>query len=77
MGTLANGADPDEMSQNVAFYQGLHYLLRLKQSQGTEVHLNLETLDMYMIHCIRGSLYQTRWKNSLVYKGLRIMISRT
>ena len=31
MGTLANSEDPDEMQQNAAFNQGLHYLLRSKQ----------------------------------------------
>ena len=27
MGTLANSEDSDEMPQNVAFHQGLHFLL--------------------------------------------------
>ena len=27
-GIFANSEDPDEMPQNVAFHQGLHYLLR-------------------------------------------------
>ena len=42
---LANGEDPDEMLQNVAFHQGPHCLLRLtkEQSSGTEIHQNLET----------------------------------
>ena len=34
--------DPDEMQHNAAFHQGLHCLLRLKQSSGREVHHNLE-----------------------------------
>ena len=42
MGTLANSDDPDEMQHNAAFHQSLHYLLRLKQSSGTEIHHNLE-----------------------------------
>ena len=29
-GILANSEDPDEMSQNVAFHQGLHCLLTIK-----------------------------------------------
>ena len=33
--------DPDEM-QHAAFHQGLHFLLKLKQSSGTEIHHNLE-----------------------------------
>ena len=31
MGTTANHEDPDEMQHNVAFHQGAHCLLRLKQ----------------------------------------------
>ena len=34
--------DPDEMQLNAAFHQGLHFLLRLKQPSGTEIHHNLE-----------------------------------
>ena len=37
MGPLANSEDPDEMQHNAAFHQGLHCLLRLKQSSGSEV----------------------------------------
>ena len=41
MGTLANSEDPDEMQHDAAFHQGLHYLLRLKQSpSGIEIHHN-------------------------------------
>ena len=42
MGTLANSGNPDEMQHIAAFYQGLHCLLKFKQSSGTEIHLNLE-----------------------------------
>ena len=42
MGTLANSEDPDEMHNFVAFQQGLHCLLRLKQPTGTEIHRNSE-----------------------------------
>ena len=42
MGTLVNSEDPDEMLHNVAFHQGLHCLLRLKQPSGTELQLDLE-----------------------------------
>ena len=42
MGTLANSKDPDEMQHNAAFHQGLHYLLRLKQSLGTKINNHLE-----------------------------------
>ena len=42
MGTLANSEDPDEMQHNAAFHQGLHCLLRFRQTSGTEKHQNLE-----------------------------------
>ena len=42
MGTLANSEDPDEMQHYAAFHQGLHCLLCLKHSSGTEIHHNLE-----------------------------------
>ena len=35
--TLENSVDPDEMSHNVAFYQGLHCFLRQKQSSEKEI----------------------------------------
>ena len=35
MSTFANSVDPDEMQHNAAFHQGLHFLLRSKQSSGT------------------------------------------
>ena len=40
MGILANSEDPDEMQHNAAFHQGLHCLLKLKQTSGTEIHHN-------------------------------------
>ena len=42
--------DQDEMLQNVAFNQGLHCLLTLKQSLETEIHHNLEILMYRRIH---------------------------
>ena len=39
---LANSVDPDEMQHNAAFHRCLHYLLRLEQPSGTEIHHNLE-----------------------------------
>ena len=42
--SLANSEDPVEMPQNAAFHQRLHFLLRLKQTSWTEVHLNQEIL---------------------------------
>ena len=35
---LAKSEDPDEIQHNAAFHQGLHSLLRLKQSSGTGIH---------------------------------------
>ena len=40
MGTLANSADPDEMQHYAVFHQGMHCLLREKQSSRTEIHHN-------------------------------------
>ena len=34
--TLANREEPDEMQHDAAFHQGMHCLLRLKQTSGTE-----------------------------------------
>ena len=36
MGKLANSEDPDEMPHIVAFYHGLHCLLRQNPSSGKE-----------------------------------------
>ena len=40
--TLTNSEDPDEMQRNAAFHHGLHRLLILKQSPGTEIHHSFE-----------------------------------
>ena len=37
MRSLVNTEDPDEMSHNVAFYQGLHCLLRQKRSSEEDI----------------------------------------
>ena len=42
MGVLANSKDPAEMPHYLAFHQCLHFLLRSKQSSGTEIHHNLD-----------------------------------
>ena len=47
MSTLTNNEDPDEMPHIhdiVAFHQGLHCLLRQKQSSKKEIHLYLEII---------------------------------
>ena len=41
---IVMGQDPDEMPQNATFHQGLHFLMRSKQSSGTEMLHNLEIL---------------------------------
>ena len=48
---MANYEDTDEMQYNAAFYQGLHYLLRLKQPSRTEIHNNLENLTYHPLKC--------------------------
>ena len=55
MGTLANIEDPDEMQHYAAFYQGMHYLLRLKQPSGTEIHHNLDNSTHDPLKYIMGS----------------------
>ena len=52
MGTLENSEDPDEMLQNVAFCQGLHFLLMSKQSSDTEIIYNIEILTCDPLKCI-------------------------
>ena len=55
MGTLANSENPDEMPQYAAFHQGLHCLLRLKQSSGIEIHHNLENSTCRQLNYTMGS----------------------
>ena len=43
--TLANNADQDEMLNNPAFDQGLHRLLRLNATLGTEIQHFIENLQ--------------------------------
>ena len=56
MGSLANSEDPDEMQHNAAFHQGLHCLLRLKQSSGRKIHYNLENSTCDPLKYTMGSL---------------------
>ena len=71
MGSLANTDDPGEMQQhNVAFHQGLHCLLRSKQTSGTEIHHNLETFTCDPFKYKIGNpylLYQYVWENPPEY----------
>ena len=43
MRTLANSEYPDEMPHNVAFHQGIHGLLRQKQSPEKEIQKKKNT----------------------------------
>ena len=61
------------MPHNAAFHQGLHCLLRQKQSSEKEIQFNLEILTcdpQYMEWTIQSLLYQTKKKNPLWYEGL-------
>ena len=42
IGYLCKHEDPDEMTQNAAFHQGLHCLLNQIQTSGTELHNHFE-----------------------------------
>ena len=44
MGTLASSEDPDEMPNNAAFHQGMHCLLKQKQSSEKEIQFFLEII---------------------------------
>ena len=54
---LWQSVDPDEMLQNVVFYQGQHYLIKLRynvQFSGTEVHNYLELSTMLIVFGCMG-----------------------
>ena len=44
---MTNSKYPDEMQHNAASHQGLHCLLRSKQSSGTERHHSLENFRLH------------------------------
>ena len=74
MSTFANSENPDEMQLNAAFHQGLHCCdgkIDLQIKEYVFLNYNLTPLDMYN-GLSKTSLYQTKRKNSLVYKGLNI-----
>ena len=52
---LASSEDPDEMPHDAAFHQGLHCLLRLKQSSGAEIHHDLENATCDPLKYTMGS----------------------
>ena len=47
MGASANSKDPDEIRQNAAFHQGLHYLLRQEMHylEIVTCHPSIYTID--------------------------------
>ena len=51
MRTLVNSIKPDEMPHNVAFYQGLHCLLRQKLSSKKEIQFRLEVIACDALIC--------------------------
>ena len=74
MGTLASNIDPDEMQNNAAFHLGLHCLLILKHTSGTEIYHESETsiCDPLKYKCtIPYLLYQYVWENPSETKALR------
>ena len=73
MGNFTNSEDPDEMQHHAAFYQCLHCLLGLKNDLQTKKYIFYKLLcdtPIYVQWTIPSLLYQTRGKNSFVYKGL-------
>ena len=74
--TFINSEDPDEMQYNAAFHQGLHCLLRLKQSSENEIHhkLTLSIKDPLKYES-RVCLYEKsiRKKLKLIYESLAQM----
>ena len=69
---MANSKDPDEMQLIAAFHLGLHCLLGLKPTSGTEIHNNLETTicgpSKYKMS--NPILIVSIWENPSEYKGL-------
>ena len=48
---VTNSEDPDEMPKNAAFHQGLHCLLRQKQSSEKEMQFYLEITTCDPLMC--------------------------
>ena len=55
MGILASSEDPDEIQHHAAFHQGLHCLLRIKQTSGTKIHHNIENSTFDPLKYTMGS----------------------
>ena len=72
MHTLANSKDQDEIPHNAAFHQGLHCLLRQKQSSEREIQYILEiiTYDPSIYALDHPKLILSNYKEeSIVHKG--------
>ena len=74
MRILANSEDPDERPHNAASLQGLHCLLRQKQTSEREKFNFIVKLQpvtpQYIQWTISSLLFQARRRNLLVHKGL-------
>ena len=74
MGTLANSEDPDEMSHNTTFHQGLFYMLRKnKQSSEKEIYNIFWNPSIYTmghpyltVSSLIGTLVQKGYNNLLI-----------
>ena len=62
MGTLASSEDPDEMPNNATFHQGMHCLLKQKQSSEKEMQFFLGNITCNHPDLIACNL----WKVPLV-----------
>ena len=83
MGSLANIEDPNEMQHNAAFHQGLHCLLILKQSSGTEIHHNLENsycdplkYTIAITYCINmyGKIHYNTKCSKICFFGTKVVL---
>ena len=76
---MTNGEDQDEMQHNAAFHHGLHCVLRLKQTSGTEIHHNLENYNYDPFKYTMGSPIRIvsvcMGKTTGASKGLQYAIS--
>ena len=75
MSTLVNSEDPDEMLHNVAFHQGLHYLLIQKQTSVKNTNLQriwkLYPVTPYTMDHPK-LIASTQKIESIIHKGLNM-----
>ena len=79
MHTMSNSEDPDEMPHYGAFHQGLHRLLRQKQSSEKEIKIFYWKLypvtPPFIQWTIPSLLHQPRRNSPLAHKGLKGLLS--